>query len=122
MEFKTIKEFKDALRKAIKYPDMEKFKNLSNPLSSCPFPVFNQAHNQLPGLPCPSCPLSDNNGPREFTDPRETCLLGGMTKIYRDYIYRDHYDSIIDETKALAELVLIGIKLLAYLDSKSSEE
>jgi len=109
MKCKNLEEFKIHLRKAIDTQSMEKFTSILR--GPCPFSRFDQNHNPLSHIPCPDCPLSDINGPRELIEPKETCLLGSMTDVRS-------YRGIVDKEAILAKLVLMGIKLLAYLDSK----
>jgi len=90
---------------------MEKFASILWGL--CPFPTLHGYDHNSDSY-CPECGLSDKNGPKELIGPQIVCLGGSMMSTYRSYINRHE----IDEKAALARLIVIGTKLLAYLDSK----
>ena len=98
--FRTLREFKKKLQKAIDSQSIEKFEGL---IYYCPFS----------SLRCTDCPIFDKNGPRELVGASATCLLGSMTSTCWNYD-----DRVISKKTALANLVLMGIKLLAYLESE----
>lgn len=106
---KSLEEFKERLRKVMKSQNIRKFHNL---LHYCPFLSFSSSSR------CESCPLSDKNGPKELVGRTNRCLCGSMRDTYWDYYI---YGRIVDEKTVLAEMVLIGIQLLAYLESKENE-
>jgi len=110
MRLKTLKEFKRKLQEAMDSQDIDKFKDL---LYFCPFRQFywrdSTAHSY-----CPDCPLSDKEAPEELKVPwMDTCTLGSLKAAYSEYTL-----DITTKTSTLANLVLMSIKLLAYLDSK----
>jgi len=107
MECKTLGEFKKRLQKAIDSRDMKEFGEL---LHSCPFPSFYKCNKW-----CPNCPLSDAEGPRELIGQAETCLIDAMLETCQDY----YFDHTIGKDNTLAGLVLMSIKLLAYLENRT---
>ena len=111
--FETADEFKKRLRKAIDTQDVEEFESS---LWDCPLTLLKQNYSHETGLSCLSCPLYDKNGPTELIGRSLMCLRSSMSDICRDYT-----DSKISKETALARLILMGIKLLAYLDSKDSK-
>jgi len=98
---KTMREFQKKLREAIESQSMDKFKHL---VANCP---FTSKRN------CLRCGLLSKDGINEFTGPRNICLLSEMSRICWDYI-----ESRSSRETVLARLVLIGTKLLAYLENK----
>jgi len=110
MGCKTLREFKGKLQETIKSQDISEFKKL---LHYCEFQSFYSC-DDAPESCCPGCPLSDTSGPEELVCRVSTCLLHSMMRIYWYYTVYDR----LTERPALAKLVLEGIKLLAYLESK----
>ena len=100
MEFDTVEEFKKWLQETIESQNMKNFESLRK---YCPFPSVN----------CFNCPLSMEETQERLIGVWGVCPCGSMTGIYCDY-----YNKKIDKETVLAESVLEGIKLLAYLDSK----
>ena len=104
MEYKSVEEFKEELKKAIHTQDIEKFGDMTLDGAGCGEPF---------GVGCDLCPLCEPEGPKELVEPFNSCLLGSIVDISWD-----HYNGSLDEKTALARLILLGTKLLAYLDSK----
>ena len=110
MQCKTLDEFKEGLQEAMEQQNMEKFQNL---VHGCPFKSL-QWYDRKAKRCCPECPLSTIDGPDELTGTEIICLCGSMGDIYWD-CYLLHR---IDKETALAELIIMGTKLLAYLENK----
>jgi len=108
MKYKNLEEFKKGLRRVIRNPDIEEFKNL---VWYCPLKQFYK-YNSAGDL-CSGCPLSKTGGPKELVGSLFICLRGSMWGVYLKYDW-----GVIDKETALAQLVLEDIKLLAYLENK----
>jgi len=97
-----LKEAKRILQKAVKSQNIEVFGNL---IQSCPIPFH----------PCDICPLFDKDASERLKgSPMGPCLIASTVSVY----YWDWIINRISKEDALAKLVLEGIKLLAYLESK----
>ena len=99
MNPEMLDEFKSKLRKVIKNPEIRQFPKIAG---HCPSPSLCVCNEKL-DLLCPDCPLRNDTA----------CFLGLIRDIRKDYLFER-----IDEKTALAKLVLMSIKLLAYLESK----
>jgi len=109
---RMLKEFKEKLQEAMDTRSIMRFKRLLGvpPRDDCP-------GTSVRG--CVNCSLSDKNGPGEFIGTGaygNTCLVGSMREICLDYSNKR-----INKETAVPRLVLIGIKLLLYLETKERE-
>jgi len=100
MVLKTIKELKEKLKNAMDSQDIKKFESL---VYTCP----------LSSRPCISCLLFDEGTPGDLDGSLTACILGSMRDIYYNHLYTG-----VDEETTLPRLLLEGVKLLYYLESK----
>jgi len=101
MKCNTLKEFKNQLQDSINNQDIIELSNLCD----CP---------SLGTNICANCFLSDENCPKELTGSWTSCILGSMKDVYWDYYILNE----INEKDTLARFILMGVKILAYLNSK----
>jgi len=109
----TLKGFQKQLSELINNPDMKRFENL---LWYCPYPKKHCHIDSVFGFSS-TCFLSDKNGPEELRGQSDICLINSISQLCSAY-----NSNIISKKTALSKVVLLAIKLLAYLNSKETEK